>query len=157
MLTTLEPASRRTVIGAREAAKTLGSPTLEAEHLLLAVADRADTPAHRALADSGLDHGTVLEALAAEFAGSLAGVGVDLDDFALTSTPGPPRDPRMATSAKLALRRAHELARDGGVRRITDGHVLLGVLVAPVGTVPRLLRHADVDREELVRRVTATL
>lgn len=157
MPTTLEPASRRTVIGAREAATTLGSPTVEAEHLLLAVTEGAGTPAQRALVDAGLDRDTVLEALDAEFAGSLAGVGVALDDFELTSTAGPPRDPRMATSAKLALRRAHELARDGGVRRITDGHLLLGVLMARVGTVPRLLRHADVDREELVRRVTATL
>ncbi len=42
-------------------------------------------------------------------------------------------------------------------RRIEPDHILLGVLQARVGTVPRALECAGVDRGDVMRRVEATL
>jgi hypothetical protein len=42
-------------------------------------------------------------------------------------------------------------------RRIACAHVALGVLRADVGTVPRALRIAGVDRAELTDAIAATL
>src|SRR6478609_5594872 len=54
-------------------ARELGSPTVEAEHLLLALT-RSDNAAAAALRAKGLDHDAVAEALAAETERSLAAV-----------------------------------------------------------------------------------
>ena len=95
--------------------------------------------------------------LEAEFEGSLAAVGVTLADFDLRATAGTPRTPRWGTSAKVALQRSVKLADTRRDRRVTPGHILLGVLRAHAGTVPRVLDRAGVDRTELLRRVEAAL
>jgi len=157
MLTRFVSASRRVVASAREIASTLGSPTLEAEHLLLAVAHEPASAAHDVLVEAGLDYDRVRHALEAEFEGSLAAVGVTLADFDLRATAGTPRTPRWGTSAKVALQRSVKLADTRRDRRVTPGHILLGVLRAHAGTVPRVLDRAGVDRTELLRRVEAAL
>jgi ATP-dependent Clp protease ATP-binding subunit ClpA len=147
--------SRKVVAGAREIAADLDSPTLEAEHLLLALARQPATTAHQALVEGGLDYDHVREALDAEFEGNLTAVGISLGDFDLTATGRTFRVPRWGTSAKLALVRSAKIADRRRDRRITPGHILLGILKAPTGTVARALDRAGVDRTELSHRVAA--
>lgn len=138
--------AKAVVAAAVDEASELGSPSVEAEHLLLALAARG----HPALAGAGLDHAAVLAALAAETERSLAAAGVDWD------VPGPARTatrPRFAASAKLALERSLPAALERRENRLTMDHVLLGVLAAEVGTVPRALAVAGVDADALRRAV----
>jgi D-alanyl-D-alanine carboxypeptidase len=143
---------RREVIGrAVEEARTAGSATVEAEHLLLALAD------HEALVGAGLDHDALLDALDRETERSLAAVGISLSAFDVPPPRPRGRDPRFAASAKLALHRAVKLAGGRRDRRIAREHLLVGLLRADVGTVPRALETAGVDRAELLTRAESAL
>src|SRR5436305_13671846 len=87
---------------ARDEARTAGSPTLEAERILLAISSEHGTAAQQVLASAGLDHEAIGEALEAEFADSLIGVGVSLRAFDLRHPANDPaRTPRRSQSAKL--------------------------------------------------------
>jgi hypothetical protein len=66
-------------------------------------------------------------------------------------------EPRFATSAKLAMERAVRVAGARGDKRLRAGHLALGVLRAPVGTVPRALALAELDPAALTDAVAATL
>ena len=142
--------ARQVVKSAETLASGLGSPTIEAEHLLLALAD-----CQPVLADVGLDHDGVLAALDEERVRSLLAVGIAAADFDLP--PAPLTRPRMAASSKLVLTRAVRAAVDRSDKRIAGGHVLLGVLDAEAGTVPRALAIAGIDRQELRDRAAASL
>jgi ATP-dependent Clp protease ATP-binding subunit ClpA len=142
--------ARQVVKAAETMASGLASPTVEAEHLLLALAD-----CQPVLADAGLDHDGVLAALEAERERSLTAVGISASDFDLP--PAPLTRPRFAASGKLALERAVRAASARSDRRIAGGHILLGVLAAEAGTVPRALAIAGVDRQELRDRAAARL
>jgi D-alanyl-D-alanine carboxypeptidase len=61
----------------------------------------------------------------------------------------------MGTSAKLALERS--VAGASRTRDLRPAHLLLGILSAQVGTVPRALALAGVDREGLASRVRRLL
>ena len=149
--------SREVVADAREIALELDSPTLEAEHLLLAVARQPGTSAQEVLVEAGLDYDQAREALDDEFEGSLAAAGIALSDFDLPATGSGSHVARWGTSAKLALARGAKIADARHDRRLTPGHILLGVLDAPTGTVPRALDRAGIDSAELSRRVKAAL
>ncbi|WP_344844962.1 Clp protease N-terminal domain-containing protein [Nonomuraea dietziae] len=83
-----------------------GSPTVEAQHLLLAVAAQEGTAPQRLLASAGLDHQAVLAALDREFDHSLSAVGVSRASFGLSRSSTPVnRPPTMGATAKLALER----------------------------------------------------
>lgn len=128
--------ARRVVLQAADVEATaLGARTVEAEHLLLALSETI-----------GVEHDTLVDALEAETAASLDAVGVSL-------RPPPPtrrrRPPRMGASAKIALHRALKTALARKDREIRAEHVALGVLEADVGTVPRALAIAGLDREAL--------
>lgn len=157
MFKTFSPESRRAVADARAIAVSLGSPTLEAEHLLLAISRRPANGAQGVLAAAGLAEDALRDALAAEFEGSLAVVGVSVHDEELVSTVDRSRAPRWGTSASLALRRGAKIADTRHDRRFTPAHIVLGILRASVGTVPRALDRAGHDRVELKRRLEATL
>jgi D-alanyl-D-alanine carboxypeptidase len=60
----------------------------------------------------------------------------------------------MGASAKLVMERAFTTTRKKDLR---PGHVLLAVLRAEVGTVPRALALAGVDRAGLVTRTQQAL
>lgn len=130
--------ARAVVEQALEEARALGSPTVEAEHLLLALARRGATT---------LTHEEVLDALESEQRRSLAAAGVQWD-VPRQALPGGAR-PRFGTSSKLALSRALPAAVERGERRLAARHVLAGVLRAEVGTVPRALEGAGIGRDEL--------
>jgi ATP-dependent Clp protease ATP-binding subunit ClpA len=132
-------------------ARDLGAPSVEAEHLLLAVA-AGDTPTANVMRGAGLDFDGLAAALVAETARSLAAVGVTAD--APHFSPFVER-PRLATSGKLVLERALKIAVARGDKHIGSEHITLGALRATTGTVPRALECAGVDRVELTARVEA--
>ena len=155
----LDPDARRAVLrAAQEEARALGSTTVEAEHLLLALASVDAGPTGRVLADAGLDRDGIAAALEREAERSLACVGVVLGDYRSSVAHAPiRRSPRLATSAKRALERAVRAALDREHRRVTGPHLLVGILAAQVGTVPRALAAADVDRVALLTRAERLL
>ena len=136
--------ARAAVVAAREEARRSGDHTVESEHLLLALAARPEF---------GLDRDLIADALAREEEQSLAAVGVAAGELDPPAGVRARRDPRFATSSKLALQRALAAAARRGDRRLTAGHVLLGVLAAEHGRVPRALRIADIDVEDLRTRI----
>jgi ATP-dependent Clp protease ATP-binding subunit ClpA len=142
--------ARQVVKAAETHAGRLASPTVEAEHLLLALAE-----CEPVLAAAGLDHDGVMAALEAERERSLRAVGISASDFDLP--PAALTRPRFAASSKLALERALRAAAARSDKRIAGGHILLGVLAAEAGTVPRALAIAGVDRQELRDRAAASL
>jgi D-alanyl-D-alanine carboxypeptidase len=143
---------------ARQEARTAGSPTLEAEHILLAISAEPGTAAQQVLTSAGLDHEAIREALDAEFADSLMGVGVSLSAFDLRHPANDPaRTPRWSQSAKLVFQRAAKTVAARRDRRLEATHLLLGVLGARIGTVPRALALAGVDQDALASRAEAAL
>jgi ATP-dependent Clp protease ATP-binding subunit ClpA len=132
---------------AREEVLARGEDWIEAEHLLLALADHPD------LRDLGLDRERLDAALAEEELRSLAAVGVSTGEFDLSYTPRRPRNAKLATSSKQALHRAVKLAVGHGQRRVSAHHLLWGVLAADHGRVPRALQLAGIDIAELRRQL----
>lgn len=149
--------AREIATQAEDVARGLASPTIEAEHILLALAERPGTTVQPILADAGLDPEGLREALERENERSLAAVGVSPDAFDLPLATHQARTPRWGRSAKLALERSLKVATARDDRRIEPGHILLGVLQAPLGTVPRTLEGAEIDGAEIVNRVETAL
>jgi ATP-dependent Clp protease ATP-binding subunit ClpA len=147
--------ARRVVVAAEAEARALGSPAIEPEHLLLALT-RLDqtTPAGEALAGAGLDHDAVLVALDAERERSLMAVGISIGAFDLPPA-RPSAKPRIAAGTKSALERALRISLARADKRIGSGHILLALLRAEAGTVPRALKAAGVDAAELNDRLAA--
>jgi ATP-dependent Clp protease ATP-binding subunit ClpA len=139
--------ARAVVVAAHEEAQTAGQGSIEAEHLLLALASH---PHLRAL---GLDRDDLADALAREEEHSLAAVGIAAVDYGSPPARRRFNDPRMATSAKVALQRALAAAVQRRDRSITAQHLLLGVLAAEHGRVPRAVALADLDLDELRGRL----
>jgi ATP-dependent Clp protease ATP-binding subunit ClpA len=132
-----------------------GSAAAEAHHVLLAVAAHEGTAAHRVLTEQGLGRQAVRDALDREFRHSLSTVGVDPDRYDLPAPSRAPRSPKLTASARLALDRGFATAK--GKKDLRPAHVLLGLLEAEVGTVPRALALAGVDRVALSALVRDTL
>ncbi|GAA2609430.1 Clp protease N-terminal domain-containing protein [Paractinoplanes durhamensis] len=132
---------------ATEEARRQGAATVEAEHLLLAIA-AAGSPA---LDAAGLDQAAIRAALDREFAHSLATVGVSAAAFDLPpATPAKDRRLQPGASVRLALERTFVAAAG---RDPQPAHLLLGILAAEVGIVPRALALAGFDRVALIARV----
>lgn len=141
-----------TLNAATQEAQRLDSATVEAEHLLLALAAKPDTPSGGLLAEVELSHQGVLAALQRETEQSLAAVGVRLGDFAPAERTPSARTPTLAASAKRALEQAADFAATRRGRGIAGADLLVGVLRAEIGTVPRALAAAGVDRARLLAR-----
>ncbi|GAA5101429.1 Clp protease N-terminal domain-containing protein [Nocardia iowensis] len=133
-----------------------GSATVEAQHLLLAIAGQEGTAPQRVLASVGLDHQSIRDALRREFEHSLSAAGVSPAAIAPSGSRGYYKGrPNVGASTKLALERSFSsVARK---RDLRPAHVLLGILRAEVGTVPRALALAGIDRTDLQARVQQTL
>jgi ATP-dependent Clp protease ATP-binding subunit ClpA len=133
-----------------------GSVTIEAQHLLLAVAAREGTTAHQVLTSVGLDQQAIREALDREFEHSLRAAGVSAAAFDLPQPGGDPEpSARIGASAKLALERGVVAA--ARKKDLQPAHLLLGILEARLGTVPRALALAGIDRADLTARVRQAL
>lgn len=149
--------SRSIVAGAREIASEEVPPSLEAEHLLLALARAEPKGVHDVLVDAGLSYEGIRDALDSEVEGSLEMVGVRVGELDLRATPGVSSAPRWGQSAKIALERSLKTADARSDRRITPAHILLGILAATRGMVPRALTRAGIDRAELRDQVAAAI
>ena len=132
-----------------------GAAQVEAEHLLLSIA-ATDDRAAAALAEFGLDHAAIDAALTGEREHALRAAGIEpVPDARLQATRN--SRPRWGSSVRDALRRADFRAhRDRGRAerdRLAVADALVGVLRAELGTVPRALAYAGVDRAALIARV----
>ena len=149
-------AARDVVRRAEEEARATGSRSIEAEHLLLALA-AGPSPVAGVLAEFALDRDAVADALAREEAVALEAVGVAADAY---GAPEPVRVAgrvRLGTSARRALERAVRQAAGAGAKRLEAGHLLLGLTETREGTVPRALRLSAANVSELRRRIAADL
>ena len=171
------PEAREVVVLAQEEARILRHDHIGTEHLLLALL-RLDTPTTAVLRRHGLDHAEVAEAVASAGgdgldADALRTLGIDLDAVRdvveATFGPGaldPPSGGRRrsspghipftaGTKKVLELSLRETLAMHSN--RITDGHVLLGLLRDGQGPTMKVLHDRGVDPVELRRDVTAAL
>lgn len=128
---------------------------VEAEHMLLALATDPENEAGRLLHECGLSHSRIDAALHEERRRSLAVVGVE----ALEANPADATelDSHLAlgTSAKTAIKRGLIASRGSRPRRphLQGTDLLLGILQAELGTVPRVLAIAEVDRQTMILRI----
>jgi ATP-dependent Clp protease ATP-binding subunit ClpA len=135
-------------------AKRDGVKLIEAEHMLLALAANADSDAGRLLVEFGLNHDRLSAALREERRRTLAFAGMSAPDKKPLEATGRDGSLPLGTSAKAAVRRAligsrHDRRRRGRLRG-TD--LLAGILEAELGTVPRALAIAGIDRVALISR-----
>lgn len=144
--------AKQIVMVAEKEAKALGSPSIEAEHLLLGY---TSSPASSNLAAAGLDRGALLEAIESDFETSLRAVGVSEHILAAAPRQGRARKPSFGASSRTALEKAYMAAKERGSRRIEASHVAHGVLSAKRGTVPHALRSAGFELAELREKVLA--
>lgn len=149
--------ARALVAEAEAEARASGSPTIEAHHILLALAGDTAGVAGGVLKASELDHAAIMGAVESEFEQTLSAVGVSLDALPVRGRVPYAGRARWAASGKSALERAVDAGRERGDRRIDSAHILLGVLAAEHGTVPRALRLAGVEPEELVAATHAAM
>jgi D-alanyl-D-alanine carboxypeptidase len=156
----LPPETARGVVGQFEfEAKNSGAKLVQAEHMLLALATNSATEAGRLLNECGLSHQQVASALRAEHRQSLAFAGAEpLDEKRSEATARNGPLP-LGTSAKAAIKRAVIASHEDRPRRsrLQSTDLLLGILQAELGTVPRALAIAGVDRAALISRTRATL
>lgn len=149
----LSKAVRSVVIASVAEAQRRNSTLVEAEHLLLALSRDGSSPVRDALASAGLDPAGVEAALLAEREASLRVAGVEpLGEERLVASPRVAR-PRWGASAKEALTRAHRVASANRRQRSGEADLLTAILGLELGTVPRALILAGVDRPAVVAAV----
>jgi ATP-dependent Clp protease ATP-binding subunit ClpA len=133
-------------------ARADGARFIEAEHVLLALA-ASDTEAGKLLVEAGLDRERLAAALRDERRQSLAYAGIRNSAETPAATMESDRPVALGTSAKAALGRAMQARHQEPARRRLDGFdFLVGILTAELGTVPRALALAGVDRKALITR-----
>ncbi|MFI7062196.1 Clp protease N-terminal domain-containing protein [Kribbella sp. NPDC050124] len=150
----------RTILvrGAREVARRDGSRTIEAEHVLLALAAMENNPAARLLADAGLTEDVIRAALDREWEHSLAIAGIAVRIGLLPeATPDHSRDPQIGESVRLLLKRALDAEPKVGGTRIGSVRILAGILDSDRNRVARALTTAGIDRAALRTRAAEAL
>jgi len=143
--------ARHVALKAHSVAAGLGSSSVEAEHLLVSLAG-TQHPAGEALRAAGLEPEELHDAIQRDFERVLAQVGIDAGGMDVAAKCRRTKL-RWGASAKRGLERALEEAKRRGDRRIGPEHILLGLLRAEHGTVPRLLAAEGIDRDELTGRL----
>jgi len=133
-------------------AKQDAAKFVEAEHMLLTLATNAESDACRVLDESGLTYDQLMAALREERRRTLAFAGIEPLDERQAAVTELDRPLTLGTSSKMAIKRALIASREGGSRRpsIRSTELLLGILQAELGTVPRTLAIAGVDRAALI-------
>jgi ATP-dependent Clp protease ATP-binding subunit ClpA len=143
---------RAVVVQSITEAQRRNSALVEAEHLLLALSRQGSAPIRDALAAAGLDPAGVERSLDAERDASLRTAGVTLPPpERLAASPRVDR-PRWGASFKEALTRAHRLATGNRHARMSEVDVLAGIFALELGTVPRAMALAAVDRRAVLER-----
>ncbi|WP_202867555.1 Clp protease N-terminal domain-containing protein [Kribbella pittospori] len=143
---------------ARTMARRDGSRSIEAEHVLLALAATRTTSAARMLAEAGLTEETIRAALDRELEQSLAVAGIAVRIGLLPeATPDESRNPHIGDSTRLLLKRAMDAPPKLGAGRLGPLRILVGILDTERGRVARALRAAGVDRAALRARAAEAL
>jgi ATP-dependent Clp protease ATP-binding subunit ClpA len=138
-------------------AKRDGAKFIEAEHMLLALASDPDSDAARLLKESGLDHQRLASALDEERRRTLSFAGIKATDRTLVEATELDSSLSLGTSAKAAVRRALVGSRHDRRRaRLRSIDLLAGILQADLGTVPRALAIAGIDRAAVIARARAS-
>ena len=146
----LSRALRPVIIRSVAEAQQRSSSTVEAEHLLLALSREGSEPVRTVLAAAGLDPKGLDAALADERAASLRVAGVTPPPAErLSASPRVVR-PRWGASSREALVRAHRVAAANRRQRSGELDLLAALLSLELGTVPRALALADIDRQGLL-------
>ncbi|WP_051208389.1 Clp protease N-terminal domain-containing protein [Propionicicella superfundia] len=146
---------------AQAEAATRSSATVAAEHLLLALLSDQDRTAARILSPQGLTHEAFSTALDRERDHTLARIGLSIPDP--TRLAAAPRaftgHPRLSASAKEAWDRGSRLTpgRRERTQPPSDLTLLVGILSAELGTVPRALIRGGLDRTELLSAAQTAL
>ena len=147
---------RSLIAEATDEARRLHSTNVEAEHLLLALSARSGGQAGSALAQQGLTYESIQAALIDEQHSSLRAAGIEpVAEERLVCTPRR-RRPGWGASAKESLQRASRIGKQFKRRKMEELDLLLGILHAELGTVPRALAIAGVDRSQLIRAVDSS-
>lgn len=147
--------ARRLVDLAKTEADRAGSSTIEAEHLLLAIASDDGSRAQALLASAGLSHYAITVALTQADNERVAPAGVRPERLAeLRATSERRRDARIGRTTKTAL---HHAVLSSDHQPLEAEHVLIGVLSDDTGTVPRALEIAGVERATLLARLRRAL
>jgi ATP-dependent Clp protease ATP-binding subunit ClpA len=166
--------ARQVVIGAQVEARALRHPRIGTEHLLLSMLARPGTTTARVLGDHRVSHAAVVEAVRTLVPGddldadSLGSLGIDLDavrdrveeafgpgaldkrsEDRSVGARGPggrrsghiPFSPRAKKVLELSLREALAMKS----RRITDGHILLGLIRDGGGLAMTVLHDRGID------------
>jgi ATP-dependent Clp protease ATP-binding subunit ClpA len=146
---------KQVVIRAIDEAARRGSANVEAEHLLLSIA-AGDDIAATTLADFRLGYESVEAALRGERERALHAAGIEpVDDERLHATRN--SRPGWGASLREAMKRTdyrwHRDRSHAERERLAVADILLGLLRADLGTVPRALAYAGVDRAALVVRL----
>ena len=139
--------------GSQQEAASRGSAAVEAEHILLALAAMPDSRGGAFLIANGLDRAALETALLAERRHSLATIGAP--EFPETELRAARRrvKPRWGASSREALERGMRMARSR--EHVSTINLVVGTLIAELGTVPRMLSLAGVDRHLILGRATA--
>ena len=136
-------------------ARSRRASSVGAEHVLLAITARTDSPAAGALAAAGLDYAGLATAVADERMRSLAVADVAPVDAALVAAAPRAAKPGWGASVRDLLRAADKPAAKNGRAGALELELTIGILRAELGTVPRMLAIAGVDRRELLKRLRA--
>jgi ATP-dependent Clp protease ATP-binding subunit ClpA len=133
-------------------AKRDGAEYIEAEHMLLALAADRDGDAARVLKEVGLNHSRLVSALQEERRRTLAFAGMNSPSKELVQATALESSLTFGTSAKTAFRRGLMASRGDHRRRprLRGIDLLVGILQAELGTVPRALSIAGIDRAALL-------
>jgi ATP-dependent Clp protease ATP-binding subunit ClpA len=157
MFESFAPDLKGTVMRAREKAAHTGAPSLEAEHLLLSLAEFPKGAAGRVMANLGLNEARIQQALDEEFEAALARVGVSLPPLAKLPPRRRERTPRWGQSAKVCLQRTQKEAVMRGERKINNEHLLIGIAHTRVGAIPGVLKVLDMTPDQISLEVVREL
>ncbi len=150
----------RTILvrGAREVARRDGARTVEAEHVLVALAAMEGNPAARLLADAGLTEDAIRAALDREWEQSLAIAGIAVRIGLLPqATPDHSHDPHIGESVRLLLKRALDAQPKVSGTRVSSVRILIGILDTDRGRVARAMEGAGIGRAALRARAIEAL
>ncbi|HEX2148621.1 MAG TPA: Clp protease N-terminal domain-containing protein [Actinomycetota bacterium] len=157
MFETFAPDLKGTVMRAREKAVQTGANSLEAEHLLLSLAEFPNGAAGRVMANLGLNEARIQSALDEEFEAALARVGVTLPPLAKLPPRRRERTPQWGQSAKVCLKRTQKEAVMRGDRKINNEHLLIGIAHTQIGAIPGVLKVLGMSPGEISLAVAKEL
>lgn len=153
---TLTVGMRQLMTTAIDEAARYGSGAVETEHILLALLVDPASAAARTAAEVGLDHDGFVDALRAERVHSLQAAGITaVDASLLQSTPPRSRQrPTWGASIRTLMDELRKVNHGNPRRRLTELDALVVVLRTELGTVPRALDLAGIDRAALITKLS---